>query len=654
MFEEPTNRLLIDGSSRFRRLGLRICAPFGFSLATQREHTAPQRNRWILPLVLLSSSAALFIDSIAQGLGRLGSWVGVPLLWAALTVLYIPPVTCLYRKQLHRTDRIAVIAVIAFFVYMFKVLHSPTALSNFDEFLHWVTLADMLSSQKLFSSNSLLPVSPLYPGLELVTDCLIKIANIDLFLGAVIIVGLARIVEPILLFLFYEKISGSPRFASIAAIAYFGDAAFFFFHAQYAYESLAFMLFCGSLLLTTMYSKTGYSDKRLLVGLLLIILATTVTHHLTSYFLALFLSATVIFDRFSAIKPKHWERGLVLAGLSAISPAMWAWLVQAPTASYLGPVISGGLSEFALMLTGESKSAGFFKELPGLTNPFYLRALAFASTILISLGLSTGFLRALSLSMTMPWNRPPYADGRRRFFPIVRVAPLLTIALSTLIFPVTVALRLTSSGWELGSRIGPFTFIGVAAVSAVSIVYYWDQFPSFVRRVLGPAALLIVLLGGAVAGWGVKAARSPYFVSADAQSVEQAGIAASEWTRQWLGPGHRFASDRVNRVLLATYGQQDIVTSLEEGVDVSSVFFKKWSWNEYTLLRSLNVEFLLVDRRLSRSLPMMGVYYEGGVTEPAGIPKLSDLLKYDGLRGVSRIYDNGHIVIYDVRHIGFN
>ena len=54
-------------------------------------------------------------------------------------------------------------------LYAVKVLHSPTGFTHFDEFLHWRSALDVVERQRLFVPNSLLPISPHYPGLEIVT-----------------------------------------------------------------------------------------------------------------------------------------------------------------------------------------------------------------------------------------------------------------------------------------------------------------------------------------------------------------------------------------------------------------------------------------------------------------------------------------------------
>ena len=73
---------------------------------------------------------------------------------------------------------------------------------------------------------------------------------------------------------------------------------------------------------------------------------------------------------------------------------------------------------------------------------------------------------------------------------------------------------------------------------------------------------------------------------------------------------------------------------------------------ELDIMRRAAIRYVVVDLRLARDLPVYGVLFEA--SEPDAwrhttpIP-LAALQKFDGLRGVTRIYDSGDIIIYDVR-----
>ncbi len=50
---------------------------------------------------------------------------------------------------------------------------------GFDELLHYRTVDNILTTRHLFSPNSLLPVSPYYPGMETVTAVLVQLTGLE-------------------------------------------------------------------------------------------------------------------------------------------------------------------------------------------------------------------------------------------------------------------------------------------------------------------------------------------------------------------------------------------------------------------------------------------------------------------------------------------
>jgi hypothetical protein len=75
---------------------------------------------------------------------------------------------------------------------------------------------------------------------------------------------------------------------------------------------------------------------------------------------------------------------------------------------------------------------------------------------------------------------------------------------------------------------------------------------------------------------------------------------------------------------------------------------KKLDPDEYWARANGDVDFLLVDLRLSTALPVLGFYFEPW--EPSTTPlSAAALLKFNKVDGITRIYDNGYIIIYDVR-----
>ena len=173
-------------------------------------------------------------------------------------------------------------------IYFVKLLQSPLGFTFFDEFLHWRTANDILRSGHLFKENSLLPVSPLYPGLELATTAVANLTGLSIFGAGVIVVGVARAVLALALYLFYEQVSGSVRVAGIAAAIYMGNPHFVIFDAQFAYESfgLAFLL---TILLALLRSQRAQGSARagLNIVAVLCLCSLVATHHATSYVTAI-------------------------------------------------------------------------------------------------------------------------------------------------------------------------------------------------------------------------------------------------------------------------------------------------------------------------------------------------------------------------------
>src|SRR5258706_420835 len=81
-----------------------------------------------------------------------------------------------------------------------KVMYSPLSFSGYDEFLHWLTADNITRTGHLFSENALLPVSPDYPGLEIVTNALSTMSSLSTFNAGIIVIGVARLVMILSLF----------------------------------------------------------------------------------------------------------------------------------------------------------------------------------------------------------------------------------------------------------------------------------------------------------------------------------------------------------------------------------------------------------------------------------------------------------------------
>jgi hypothetical protein len=574
--------------------------------------------------------------ALANNGARAGLAAAGLLFWAGLLLLFVPTALRLLAPDIARHERIGLVMLLGIGLYLVKVLHSPLSFTFSDELQHWRTADDILHGGYLFAENPLLPVSALYPGLENITVALAELSGLSLFAAGLLVLGAARLVGMLALFLFYEQVGGSARLAGIAALLYVANSNFLFFDAQFAYESLALPL---TLLVLYAAARRALDQDSSRVGLTLVILlgliAVVITHHVTTYALAAFLLAWALLasarrrERWAALHPRGLALLAVVLGLT--------WLVYAATLTtkYLFPQLGGSLTQLIQLIAGEAVGRELFRAPTGQVSPLWEQLVGYAAVALILLGLPFGLIRI--------WRR-------QRDNTIA-----LTLAAGTLAYPLSLAMRLTERGAEASNRSAAFLFVAIAFVLAVWVAEQ-PMSHRFGRR--WPLAFgtwaTIIFLGGVTVGWPPPWARlpGPYLPAADTRSIEGQGLAAAEWARAFLGADNRVIADRTNRLLMGAYGEQRPVTGYADRVNVSQVFLApQLGPAERQVLRAGRVRYVVVDRRLSNGLPAAGIYFERG--EAPGSQRTTPidpaaLAKFEDLTGVSRLFDSGDITIYDV------
>jgi len=605
----------------------------------------------IVGLAVLSASALVLI-ALSHHLGQRQVPWSACLLWAGFALLYFPAALRVAAPATPRAERIIGLLLLGLCALVAKFLYAPAGFVHFDELLHVATARDILETRRLFEPNPLLPISPLYPGLELVVTAIVELTGLPLELAGNLVLLLLRGLLMCGLFAFYERVAGSDRIAAIACLAYVTNSGFVLFDAQFAYESLALVLFVVALLAASMAERAASFHRAAPLALAIAFLAAlAVTHHMSAYFAAVILLILALL-KLVARSGAPTRGALVTAAIAALLlPYLWAQANGNPGGSYLGPILERGGAELVNFLVGGRRREGLFTLPGGVEVPLALRIVSVASLALVSLALAAGFFRTLALAVR------PEADWRavRDCLRLRWSNPwLVLLALVAVGFPVSIGFRLTSAGWEIGNRMGPFVYLGVGMVAAMAITRAWNAPRQPIRGVMVAAALTIAFVGGINTGWGVTTQRRGYMVSADAASVEPMGIEAAAWVRDWLGPGNRFAADRVNRALLASHGRQRIVTSLFDDVDSSHLFLAtRLSAGEFAAIRRGRIDYILVDLRLSTALPMLGHYYENNEyrLHPELPADAEALLKFNGEPGIDRVFDNGAIVVFGMRGV---
>ena len=616
------------------------------------ETTPAADSKWIV-LLCLNCSIALFLIAAGHGAGRRGEADAAFLFWSGVILLLLPIASRIASPVLSRGERLFLLLLLTECLFLYKLFYAPTSFVQFDEFLHWITAQDILYRHKLFLSNSLLPISPFYPGLEILTTAQANLAGLSLFPASVLIIAVLRTTFVCALFLFFEKISESSRLAALACLVYMGCSSFAVFDAQFAYESLGLVLCVLIMLAEAEAAKLAWQKKVGALALIVMLQATlAVTHHASAFWCALYLGGLAVLEtvRRTGAVPASARIGVAVVAVSGVLlPLLWNFAMGDPVSHYLGPIVENGVAGLLDKLNGSSSARKLFVAADGTVQPIGYQIVGIGSTLLIAIGLATGFFRSLALAA-----ETPATSGWARLLRIAKLkwrdSRIVLLTLAAFGFPVSVAFRLTASGWEIGNRTGSFVFLSVGLVVAVSIVYFWQSHITRWRLIATNLAIGIILLGGITTGSGIQAVHGKYRVAADPDSIEPMGIGAAVWAKTWLGAGNKFAADRVNRTLLAGYGQQDVVTSIADRLDDSRIFLADGlSPDVLYPIKAGKLDYLLVDLRVTTAPAVLGHYFEE--TEPGhgSPPPPSALLKFDADKKVARIFDNGWIVIFDVR-----
>jgi hypothetical protein len=588
----------------------------------------------LVPLIMASTGGGLFLIGLADDQARRDTSLTLPLFWLGVLFIVGPTIWRLLAPEPSRNERLCVTVILGLSLYAVKIMVNPIAFALPDEFTHLRTLQDILTTGHLFADNPLLRISPVYPGMEAATAVAAVTTGLGSFPLAMLLIGIARVVTMLSLFLVASTVTGSGRVAGIASVVYAANASFLPFDVAYSYESLAlplaFLVVWAVLGWLRHGGRGGLHAGIALAG----IAATTVTHHLTSLVLVALLTTwavvSVVRKRDSA---PRWPIVVAAAWAIAVNAA-WLLSVGGLAITYLDIIVSGGLDELAAVLTGTAPPKRLFVPRAGISAPLPEIIVAYSAVVLLLLALPFMLHHAIRGRRPQPF--------------------VIVLCLAALLYPASLALRFTNAGSETSQRASEFLFLSLGLLGADWLVGSRSSRWRVRSRPLIAACLLTVFAGGLVAGDPPQGRLpGPYHVGAEQRSIEPQGIDTATWALRELGPNNRLIADRTNAKLLGSIGAQDPVTSANEHFGTAYVMFApRIGPDELDLLRRAQIRYVVVDFRLARDPPIYKYYFESA--EPDGgnhttpMP-LASLQKFDGLPGVARIYDSGDIVIYDIR-----
>lgn len=590
-------------------------------------------SRHTIGLLYLAAALALLAHAVAYALGWADArgpalvvfYLGTVVLVASFAVLLTMP------GASHR-QRLAGSVAYGSALYVSWLLASPVMATRFDETLHVTTLLALLQDG-LFAPNAMLPVSPHYPGIELAAAGIVWLTGVPLMVAQVAVVLAARVVLVVALFALATRIGGSSRVGSTAVLLYSGSAHFYFFNAQFSYQTVAVaMLVVSMVLLLQASDSTGRRTWLLMASAQAALAALMVTHHLTSW---MTLVALWVIAGLLALggERRRARLTLVTAEVATLVAALWTTVVAPLLVGYLAPLADEAGGEIVRLLTlDDTGSRAILESGSGTPTPLWQTGLMFVSILVWCLLLL------------------PAVIGAVRGTTMTRSSARLLLVGVAAAYPVLYAVRFFPTAAEIADRASSFVTLATAVLVALWVVPRLDRF----RQAVAPTAVVIVL-GGLMLGGGQDWQRvpGPYLPGAEQRSVDATTISFARWAGRYLPEGSRIASDvTINRVV-PNFAPVVPVTQQASGTNLTPVFIADTVDDEVVaMLQETAVDFVVVDTRTIGVPALSGSYYEAGsaFSETADQPTAQMLLKFRGAPGFDQVLD-GPILVFDVRSL---
>jgi hypothetical protein len=434
------------------------------------------------------------------------------------------------------------------------------------------------------------------------------------------------------MFVLFWRVSRSSRIAGIGTAVFTGNFNYLFWSAQYSYESLALPLLMMVLLAVVeieLAPRAARGAWRLLAAIG--IGAIVITHHVTSYatvgILALLSATSAMVNRTRRAAPNPWPIALLALGLTVL----WLFIVASATVGYLTPVLGDALKASLHTAAGEAPARQLFQGETSTVGPTPLiaRAIALLAVVLLVVGL-------------------PF--GLRKFWRNYRRQPVAWLfAVGAIGFFGALALRLAPEAWETGNRASEFLFIGLAFIlGCVGLEAWRPRFAPWLGRILMAVAMAVVFVGGAITGWPWDSQLSlPVRAhAADGGTIYSPPLAMARWAKDRV-PGGVFGALSADARLLLEPGRKAAFSDFS--ADITEIIpDPELPSYAVPLMREHGIRYVVADQRVIANDGTRGYYFSLRDSPRNALLPRSAVTKFEAAPGVSRIYDNGSIVIFDL------
>lgn len=570
-------------------------------------------------------------------------------LWLGLVAFLWPAARRLAEPLVGESERVAILSVGGLFTYVPKFLRSPDGPVFYDEIAHWVQVERLSDTGDLFRGNPAVRVLPSFPGLHTLTAGLRELTGLSTWQTAVTLVAVLHVLGALGVFLLVRRVTESPVVASLAGLLWTVAPGAMFFNAQFAYQSLAIVLFVWTAV-AVVEAQAAWDPGRRAWTVVAAVLAcgVVVTHHLTSYILVLLLVLLVVAaavawrdDTDGAWRPAAWALGAAVLANIAWTVARGGRDAASSIARYLSPYPDGGLDQLWGAFTGSGERRTFFVRsgVPG-----WERAAALLAPLLVvGLCLVGGVLL---------WRR------------MVRRPTSAAWALAALAVLYVLALPfvLTPAGSQGAHRSFPFTYLGVSllAGAGLAVVLGRALASSGRRRVTGPlavAAMILVITVGNTAANVNEFDRfpGPWEPGADSRSLTTELEHASGWLSGY-DTRRRVAADLYSGTAFGVLGtdRDDCAVAAACNGDLEIWRFydgQPIRDDEIAQLAEDGYRFLVVDRRMASTTPRSGFWFnrsEAGAFDHTEPYPREALTRLEGFPWLTKVFASTSFDVYEI------
>lgn len=603
-----------------------------------------------IPDALLVVAIGVLLVALAYARAREGLSLTTPLFWTGQVLLFAFIAFRVLSPSTAPRDRECLALLYASAQAMLRWAYSPHMFTWADELQHNRSLLNVLTTHHLFDWNFSLPISPRYPGMENVTAELAQVSSVSPFVAGVIIAGVSHLLLAACILLLFREVSRSSYVACIGAILYMVvSPQARYFHTSFAYETVALPFVALSIFFSIRFAIHRRGRYQSFAGLLACVAIVTMTHHVSAIATVVFLAGLALATSLSRRTHNLSLPITLCAGSAALIVGCWIHFVAPTTHEYLGSSIGN-------IVSGLSK-LGHVQGRDTLWRP--------ATPLIDLVGqpvgvLLTMVLLAVSLRLALSFEFARYRPPLLRSF--------MWVAFGS--YGLAIASRLTAAdGGELAGRMFAFTSLFTALAVAVVLERLASLDLGLRRRYLGlrrrsvlmlsdisgglvsaTAAAIVLLVSYITIGMPAFWQRLPdtFWIEGWQSGIDNVYTSRAEWAAAHLQPGSRFFGDFESTFLLAS------VAELDAKAYPGSVYYhERLTPEDFAFIDGQEVIYVDVDTRIgSKPLPPTGKYFQVDIAVdkfPKRTIEPKDLVKFDYIPEISRIYDSGIGHFYDLR-----